>query len=75
MTEGILTQPFLQSLKFSSCEKAVFVKLRQNANFETKCPIIDVDLVIWEEHSKSFGYISYSTRIEILENILNIDAR
>jgi hypothetical protein len=36
--------------------------------------ILDVDLVTWEEHSKNFGYISYSTRIEFLENILNIDA-
>jgi hypothetical protein len=59
--------------------KAVFGKLRQNVDFETRCPILrgilDVDLVTWEEHSKNFGYISYSTRIEFLENILNIDAR
>jgi hypothetical protein len=37
--------------------------------------ILDIDLVTWEEHSKNFGYISYSTRVEFLENILNIDAR
>jgi hypothetical protein len=37
--------------------------------------ILDIDLVTWEEHSKNFGYISYSTRVEILKNILNIDAR
>jgi hypothetical protein len=37
--------------------------------------ILDIDLVTWEEHSKKCGYISYSTRVEILENILNINAR
>jgi hypothetical protein len=37
--------------------------------------ILDVDIVIWEEHSKNFGYISYYTTVEILENFLNIDAR
>jgi hypothetical protein len=37
--------------------------------------ILDVDLVTWEEHSKNFGHISYSIRVEILENILNIGAR
>jgi hypothetical protein len=37
--------------------------------------ILDVNIVIWEEHSKNFGYISYYTTVEILENFLNIDAR
>jgi hypothetical protein len=35
--------------------------------------ILDVDLITWEEHSKYFGNISYSTMVEILENTLNID--
>ena len=43
--------------------------------FHTFTAILDVELVIWKEHSKNFGYISYSTRLETLENILNIDAR
>ena len=59
--------------------KAIFVKLKQNVHFETRFRIItailDIELVIWEEHSKNFGYISYSIKVETLENILNIDAR
>ena len=59
--------------------KAVFVKLRQNVHFETRLrtitAILEVELVIWKELSKNFGYILYSIRVEIIENILNKDSR
>ena len=37
--------------------------------------ILEVELVIWEELSKNFGYISSSTKVETLENIMNKDSR